>query len=285
MTGKAPTPVANEGVQYGLKALLDGTLSAEQFVDTNHGIGSLDIDGVWQPQRSAGDAGAVADIYRTGRFVSGRGTASVAEIELRNNTTDTGFHPPFHTFTYRARVDRANGNHDTHVAWVVPATGAGTPPDQVLTIDKWLAAVEADTSGATLEQKLVANKPAEAVDTCFRAGGVIQDVMCTDPVTGVPGWQYYGNPRLQAGGNFTLDHFKCQKKALDPADYPVRFTADQWLRLMAAFPTGVCDYEQTPVGYQPSIPWMTFADGPHGRPLGDAPTSVGPSVTGPGQGK
>ena len=285
VTGKAPTPVANEGVQYGLKALLDGTLSAEQFVDTNHRIGSLDIDGVWRPQRSAGDAGAVADIYRTGRFVSGRGTASVAEIELRNNTTDTGFHPPFHTFTYRARVDRANGNHDTHVAWVVPATGAGTPPDQVLTIDKWLAAVEADPSGATLEQKLVANKPAEAVDTCFRAGGVIQDVMCTDPVTGVPGWQYYGNPRLQAGGNFTLDHFNCQKKALDPADYPVHFTADQWLRLMAAFPTGVCDYEQTPVGYQPSIPWMTFADGPHGSPLGDPPTSVGPSVTGPGQGK
>ena len=270
-TGKAPTPVANEGVQYGLKALLDGTLSAEQFVDANHRIGSLDIDGVWQPQRSPGDARAVADIYRTGRFVSGRGTASVAEIELRNNTTDTGFHPPFHTFTYRARVDRANGNHDTHVAWVVPATGAGTPPDQVLTIDKWLAAVEADTSNATLEQKLVANKPAEAVDTCFRAGGITQDVMCTDPATGVPGWQYYGNPRLQAGGNFTLDHFQCRKKRLDPADYPVSFTADQWVRLMQAFPTGVCDYTKSPVGYRPSIPWMTFADGPHGTPLGGHP--------------
>ena len=251
-----------------LKALLDGTLTAEQFVDANYRIGSLNLDGVWQPERSAGDARAVADIYRTGRFVSGRGTASVAEIELRNNTTDTGFHPPFHTFTYRARVDRANGNHDTHVAWVVPATGAGTPPDQVLTIDKWLAAVEADASGAALEEKLVANKPAEAVDTCFRAGGVTQDVMCTDPATGVPGWQYYGNPRLQAGGTFTLDHFQCRTKRLDPADYPVSFTTDQWVRLMQAFPTGVCDYTKPAVGYRPSIPWMTFADGPQGTPLG-----------------
>jgi hypothetical protein len=285
VTGKAPTPVANEGVQYGLKTLLDGTLTAEQFVDANYRIGSLNIDGVWQPQRSAGDARAVADIYRTGRFVSGRGTASVAEIEVRNNTDDTGFHPPFHTFTYRARVDRANGNHDTHVAWVVPpAPNNGQTPDQVLTIDKWLAAVEADTSEATLEEKLVANKPAEAVDTCFPAGGVTRDVMCTDPATGVPGWQYYGNPRLQAGGNFTLDHFQCQRKPLNPADYPVSFTSDQWLRLMQAFPTGVCDYEQTPVGYQPSIPWMTFADGSHGTPLGDPPTSDGPSVTGPGGG-
>ena len=137
MTGKAPTPVANEGVQYGLKALLDGTLSAEQFVDVNHGIGSLDLDG--SGSRSVGgDAGAVADIYRTGRFVSGRGTASVAEIEVRNNTTDTGFHPPFHTFTYRARVDRANGNHDTHVAWVPrPARDAADRSSP----STWLAAV------------------------------------------------------------------------------------------------------------------------------------------------
>ena len=48
--------------------------------------------------------------------------------------------------------------------------------------------------------------------------------MCTDPATGVPGWQYYGNPRLVAGWPFTLDHFKCQLKPLDRADYiPLAF--------------------------------------------------------------
>ena len=134
--------------------------------------------------------------------------------------------------------------------------------------------VEADTSADPLSVKLARHKPAEAVDACFRAGGVVQDVMCTDPATGVPGWQYYGNPRLVAGWPFTLDHFKCQLKPLDRADYiPIAFTDAQWAQLDQAFPTGVCDYSKPPVGQQPSIPWLTFADGP-GRTAARRPAHV-----------
>ena len=140
--GKAPSPIDNVGVQYGLKALRAGTLTTAQFVDANARIGGLDIDGVWQPHRTAGNVGALETLYRSGRIVSGRGTASVAEIEVRSNITDTGFHPPFHSFTYRARLDRTNGNHDTHVIWV---PNGGQSPDQILTVDEWLAGVEADT--------------------------------------------------------------------------------------------------------------------------------------------
>ena len=193
---------------------------------------------------------------------------------MRNNITDTGFHPPFHSFTYRARLDRTNGNHDTHVIWV---PNGGQTPDQILTVDAWLAGVEADTSGDPLSVKLARHKPAAAVDACFRAGGVVQDVMCTDPATGVPGWQYYGNPRLVAGWPFTLDHFKCQLKPLDRADYiPLAFTDAQWAQLNQAFPTGVCDYSKPPVGQQPSIPWLTFADGPGGRAARRPAHVVGP---------
>jgi Tannase-like family of unknown function (DUF6351) len=273
--GRALRPIDNVGVQYGLQALLDGTLTPEQFVDLNHRIGGLEIDGVWEPQRTEADLGALETLYRTGRIVSGRGTASVAEIEVRDNINDTGFHPPFHSFTYRARLDRTNGNHDSHVIWV---PNGGQAPNQILTVDAWLAAVEADPSDDPLPVKIARNKPAEAVDACFRAGGVVQDVMCNGD------WRYYSNPRLVTGWPFTLDHFKCQLKPLNRADYPVSFTDDQWQRLQQAFPTGVCDYSKPPVGQQPSIPWITFADGPGGRPLGDPPTSQGPPETAPGTG-
>jgi hypothetical protein len=251
-------------------------LTAEQFVDVNARIGGLDIDGVWQPARTVADRGALETLYRSGRIVSGRGAADVAEIDVRNNITDPGFHPPFHSFTYRARLDRTNGNHDSQVIWV--PNGASTP-DPILTVDEWLAGVEADTSDDSLPVKLARHKPAAAVDACFRAGGVVQDVMCNGD------WQYYANPRLVAGWPFTLDHFKCELKPLNPADYPVMFNADQWARLNQAFPTGVCDYGKPPVGVQPSVPWLTFADGPGGRPLGDPPTSQGPPGSAPGRGR
>ena len=45
-------------------------------------------------------------------------------------------------------------------------------------------------------------------------------------------------------------------------------------RLGNALPTGVCDYRKPGVAQQPSVPWMTFADGPGGQPLGTAPESV-----------
>ena len=274
--GRAPRPLDNVGVQYGLQALQDGSLTAEQFVDVNARIGGLDIDGVWQPQRTSADVDALETLYRTGRIVSGRGAASVAEIEVRSNITDTGFHPPFHSFTYRARLDRTNGNHDSHVIWV---PNGGPTPDPILAVDAWLAGVEADTSTDALPVKIARNKPAAAVDACFRAGGVVQDVMCNGD------WRYYSNPRLVAGWPFTLDHFKCQLKPLNPADYPVMFDAGQWAQLQQAFPAGVCDYTKPPVGRQPSIPWITFADGPGGRPLGDPPTSQGPPETTPGRGR
>jgi hypothetical protein len=262
--GKAPRPIDNVGVQYGLQALEAGTLTSQQFVDLNERIGGLDIDGVWQPARTAADIGALRTLYRTGRIVSGRGAASAAEIEVRANITDTGFHPPFHSFTYRARLDRKNGNHNSHVIWV---PNGGPTPDPILSVDAWLAAVEADRGKAPLPVKIARNKPAEAVDACFRAGGVVQDVMCNGD------WQYYSNPRLVAGWPFTLYHFKCRLKRLKKADYPVAFTAEQWQRLEQAFPSGVCDYSKPPVGQRRSIPWISFADGPGGRPLGDPPTS------------
>jgi hypothetical protein len=73
---------------------------------------------------------------------------------------------------------------------------------------------------------------------------------------------------------------KCQLRPLDRGEYDVAFTDDQWQRLQQAFPDGVCDYRKPGVGQQPSVPWLTYAGGPGGEPLGPAPTSA---ATGPGR--
>ena len=50
-------------------------------------------------------------------------------------------------------------------------------------------------------------------------------------------------------------------------------TDDQWAALQGAFPTGVCDFTQPGVGFQPNVPWRTYQGGPGGVALGDPPVS------------
>jgi Tannase-like family of unknown function (DUF6351) len=105
------------------------------------------------------------------------------------------------------------------------------------------------------------------------AGGVRGDLSCNGT------WQYYGAPRIAAGGSLSQDVMKCQTKPLSRADYGViAFTDEQWARLQAAFPTGVCDYSRPGVSQRPpKARWLTFAGGPGGQPLGDPPGSQGPA--------
>ena len=84
----------------------------------------------------------------------------------------------------------------------------------------------------------------------------------------------FANPRIAAGSPLSNDVVKCQLKPLSRNDYAVQFTDDQWARLQRAFPEGVCNYALPGVGHQPSNPWMSFAQGPGGMPLGEAPKSV-----------
>ena len=73
------------------------------------------------------------------------------------------------------RLDRANGNHDNQVIWN-SFTASGFVVDTTLEaqafdlMDRWLSAIEADHSSNSLAQKVVANKPADAVDRCTVTG-------------------------------------------------------------------------------------------------------------------
>src|SRR3989454_7897957 len=79
---------------------------------------------------------------------------------------------------------------------------------------------------------------------------------------------------MGAGEPLTDDVLKCQLQPMDPTAYfPVLFSDAQWAQLQAAFPGGVCDYTKPGVNQQPTVPWLTYANGPAGETLGPAPPS------------
>jgi hypothetical protein len=282
--GFANRPADNVGVQYGLNALLSGAISPAQFVDLNVKAGSRDIDYNPVPERTAADPPAISVAYRGGLFNEGNNMV-IPILDLRGHDVEE-IHTDYHSYEMRARLDRSNGNHDNQVIWTGPAPLAGDTTfatmvagsfsspfaSQALTVmDNWLAAIAADKTNVPLAQKVANDKPAAAHDACFDGTGneITDQTICQTL------YPFYAEPRIAAGEPFTGDILKCQLKALDMADYyPIQFTDAEWTQLQQTFPSGVCDYSKAGVDQQPTIPWMSYASGPGGQPLGPAPVSA-----------
>ncbi len=268
----APLPYDNTGVQYGLNALRDGAITPEQFVDLNSKIGGLDNEGEFIAQRSSMDILTATTMHRAGRTTDARHLASVPIIDHRSvtNTSDaeglTDMHQPFYSFVMRARLDAANGTHANQVFWRFVPNNMDIAA--ALALDRWLQAVDNDKSALSREQKIIRDKPADITDTCW-----INSEPVTDEAACEKQYPHAGDARTVSGESLQDNIRKCQLKPLLRKDYKATFTDDQWQRLQAAFPTGVCDWTLPGVGYQPSIPWMSYAKGPGGFPLGAAPTS------------
>jgi hypothetical protein len=267
-------PYDNRGVQYGLKALLEGRISPALFVDINEKVGTVDVDFNFMPGRRLADTGSEI-VYRAGGINDGGSLDQVAIIDLRG-TSNNEIHTDYHSYGMRARLDKANGHHDNQIIWTSPTPLVPAPAEATeafLLLDRWLTAVENDRSSDPLEVKVVRNKPQDATDACF-----INDEKITDPEACAAAFPYFGSPRLVAGMPITHDMGSCQLQALDREDYPaVVFTDDQWARLQAVFPEGVCDYSKPALGEQPSIPWLRH-DGAGGVPLGAPPSSALPGT-------
>jgi hypothetical protein len=264
--GFAKASYDNIGIQFGLQALQEGLITPEQFVDLNEKVGGFDIDFNLTSERSTADPGIPEIIHATGQINDGRHLDQVAIIDTRGtgNIDPLLIHTMHHSFALKERMRQVHGHADNHAVW------RGSAPESAFDVmDTWLSAVEADDGDASLPEKIVSNKPAEAVDRCFAGGSRLNATQCEVV------WPYYGAPRIVAGAPMTHDNVKCQLQPLDRyGDYGlVPFTDAQWERLEAAFPDGVCDWSLAPVGHGPSTPWMTFAEGPGGRPLGDPPVS------------
>ncbi len=271
----ADVPVDNTGVQYGLDALRRGVISPAQFVDLNAKVGGLDPDGESIPERIRANQGVLANAYRSGSINEGNNMATTPVIDCRG--PDPGFaHDSYRAYAMRARLDRANGGHGNQLIWEGPLpliADLQCAPKALDAMDRWLTAIESDTSSAPLAQKVLTNKPAGVGDQCLDGGGgFVNAGRCAEGVVPI-----YGTARTVAGQDITTDSNKCQLKPLVRSAYTVTFTDAQWASLVKTFPTGVCDYTRLGVQQQRTVPWMGYGTADKvlhgGAPLGAPPVS------------
>jgi Tannase-like family of unknown function (DUF6351) len=289
---KPKLPYDNAGVQYGLKALTSGALTPEQFVQLNETIGAYDTDMNWTggtpatPTVPAPRFRALPDslpqIYQSGLLDNAKNLAKVAMIDIRPEF-GPNIHMPWRSSQKRARLDAANGNHDNSVIRaVLGAPGAAVTAQAFKMMDRWLAAIEADTSSKTVEQKIVAAKPADVHDGCYpNAGATTADLTTeltlSDPACPVATTLLHLSPRQVAGGPRSEDVFKCQLKPFDAAsaDYAgAVFSAAQVTRLKAVFTDGVCDWTKPGIGQTSQWVPTSFTNGPAGTAIPAAPAST-----------
>jgi len=255
-TGFARRPHDNVGVQYGLGALNRGEISKEVFLDLNEKAGGYDIDVNWQAARTVADPDAIRIAYESGMSVSGGGgLRDTPIIDARGYSDPSGdFHESYHSFKARARLVKANGNADNQVM----IKGAGAPftraqAELVTRMDRWLDAIDADTSNRPKAQKVAASKPKDLTDGCYTADGRFisetaeygKDNQCNRL------YPPHSAPRLEAGAPLTDDIWKCQLKPIDARDYKATFTDAEKARLQKIFPGGVCDWSKPGVNERP----------------------------------
>lgn len=284
-TNVGRTYLDNVGVQYGLKALLAGKISGEDFLRLNQDIGGYDRDGEFTVSRSVGDPDAIRIAYQTGLISDPWILSATPIIDLRGEE-NSGVHSNWNSFALRARFRKLGADTSNYVLWRVGMAGAppwtssawrasGLPRHSLTLMDQWIGAIAADTAPGTPQEKVKRDRPADAASFCYL--GTDYDHKVTDEARcdKDPMLAYYSSIRQQAGGPLASDILKCRLKPLDRADYQNRLTEAQYSRLGAIFEQGVCDWSAPGVGQQGAIPWRSFADGPGGKPL---PVDLGPAI-------
>lgn len=257
--------IDNEGVQYGLKALMAGTITPAQFVELNAAIGGHDIDAQPIATRTRADKAGLARLYSTGINNTTNNLAETAILETRLLATD--FHQVFHSDMTIARLDRAQGHHRNYARWRSLAQRDASFDAAFDVMVKWIRAIRADGRDVAKAQKVIDNRPAEARDRCTKGDGVDQ------PLSACPRPPELA--RVLAGAPDTNDIGKCQLKALNRADYgQIAFSAEQWASLTRTFATGVCDYAKPLVDFQMTTPWLAYSGEGRAQPLPAPPKSV-----------
>jgi hypothetical protein len=276
--GSARRPLDNVGVQYGLKPFNDGKISFEQFVDLNRKIGGFDSDAKIVPQRMEGSLEAIKIAYATGRMNGGTGLSAVPIIDVRTYTDSSpnfaDVHMAYTTEVARARWKAANGSAANFVAWRVPTSPdspisdlskSNSPSRQTMrtalaAMDRWLDAIDADTSALPRAQKIVKDKPQDLVDACYTAEMKRVSMHPDNPkdecMTMYPD---HSDPRIVAGDSLLRMTLKCTLQPVTPKIYQLKLSADQLAELKAVFPQGVCDYSKPGIGRLPLAgQWLSY---------------------------
>ncbi|HEY1307749.1 MAG TPA: DUF6351 family protein [Vicinamibacterales bacterium] len=260
--GFAPRPIDNVGFQYGLRALTDGKITVEQFIDLNSRIGGHDIDGRVVATRTTADPAALRTAFQSGRVNdAAQGLAMIPIIDVRPYTDGTGdVHDIVNSHITRARLLAANGTSGNQVLHTY-APGIfmdRVQPANLDEIDRWLAAIAKDTAPAKSPlEKVIRNRPTTVTDACHTKNGeTITDMRrCADL------FPAYANPRLNAGQPMGATLLKCELKPVERKDYPAALTTAQFDAIKAAFPSGVCDFTRKGVAVRAPDTWVSYGDG------------------------
>lgn len=267
-TGKVRRPLDNTGIQYGLEALDKGVIDMDQFIDLNRRIGGLDDDAKPAAERTVADPRAVRTAYRTGRMLNGGGgLADVPIIDYRDYTDDASagdMHMRFHSFSTRARLDKANGTHANQVM-LTRANGHGfTLAGMLSDMDQWLTGIKGDSGADAPIEKIVRHQPQGLTDACWTRGigakkitePQVEGIDNTECNTLYPVWT---SPRMVAGADVANDIVKCRKRSVIRSDYRGPVTDGQFNDLKAIFRDGVCDWSKPGVGQQGLAgTWLSF---------------------------
>ena len=263
VTGFARRPLDNVGVQYGLRALTDGKITVEQFIDLNSHIGGHDIDGRVVATRTTADPAALRTAFRSGRVNdTAQGMATIPIIDVRPYTDGTGdVHDIVNSQITRARLIAGNGTSGNQVLHTY-APGIfmdRVQPANLDEMDRWLAAIAKDTAPAKSPlEKVIRNRPTTVTDACYTKNGeTITDMRrCAEL------FPAYANPRLNAGQPLGATLLKCELKPVERKDYPAALTNAQLDAIRAAFPSGVCDFTRKGVAVRKPDTWLSYGDGP-----------------------
>jgi hypothetical protein len=284
-TGFAFRPFDNVGVQYGLNALNAGTITPRQFIDMNQRVGGYDQDGNYVEGRSAADPEVIKRTYQSGLSLGGNGgLASIPVFDITGLYDDDQFyHYQWFHFAVRERMLQTNGDTRNHVMWragtpITEALGTPTPLGTAITTAvstqswaafiKWVDAYKADTSSASQRDKVIANKPAAAVDGCFTKS--LTPTFIAEPQTlgSAPTtqcntlWPSYTTSRIEAGGPVAANKLQCQLKPIVASDYKVALSASELSSLNTIFPKGVCDWSKAGTNQSGVTPYASFGPSP-----------------------
>lgn len=272
----AQRPLDNFGVQYGLSALNQGVITAQQFVDLNQGIGGFDHDMNHVPERHRADTQANKRAIESGRILfGGAGLAATPVIDYRtyNDHREGGdIHMIVHQFSTRQRLVNANGHADNHVMQVGGQwdfiEGQDDLGNLFRQMDYWIRNIQADSLESDPAFRVVRNKPASLIDSCWDTTGETIELVEEPLRFGSESrcgqlYPSYQSPRHVAGAPLANDIVSCQLKPIELADYAVSFSTDEYQQLLNVFPDGVCDWPQgDSSGSRHQGTWKSFGPSP-----------------------
>ncbi len=283
----ARTTWDNQGVQYGLQALLNGLLTIEEFMDLNRKIGSWKQQYRMKPEvlltpfgnklplwlslwgkgnitsvdkktkiagRHTGSVDAMHAAYRTGQVFIGR--LSLPIIDVRHYLEkQLDMHHVSASFYTRLRLYSENGHADNQLIWI--ADKNHYPVNAAFKLmDQWLTTLQENPGMSALEAK-----PINLKDTCFdqhgqiiASGKKVWDGQWNNKPAGQCARVFptFSNSRIKAGGTWAGDIFKCQlipvQAAYDNGMYGATVDRQDIGVLTTIFPDGVCDYKQADLG-------------------------------------